>query len=107
MIEKEKKIYFLFNLIGIFVKDIKKSEKYLAPFLKLNKKKICYEVVQEPCEKNNPVGGFIKRGPNFLNHKAYSTKNFSLAIVCLKKINYTQISGINYSKFFAGKDFFS
>lgn len=121
MIEKKKKIDLSFNHIGIFVKDIKNSEKHLAPFLKLNKKKIifdkklkikvklyfdkkkiCYELV-EPYGKNNPVRGVLNRGSNILNHIAYSTKNFSLAIACLKKRNYTQISGINYSKVFTGK----
>lgn len=121
MKEKEKKIDLSFNHIGLFVKNIKKSEKYIAPFLKLNKKKIifdkklkikvklyfdnkkiCYELV-EPYGKNNPVSGFLKRGSNILNHIAYSTKNFGLAITSLKKKNFMQISKINYSKVFKGK----
>jgi len=119
--EEEKTIDLSFNHIGLFVKNIKKSEKYIAPFLKLNKKKIifdkklkikvklyfdnkkiCYELV-EPYGRNNPVSGFLKRGSNILNHIAYSTKNFRLAITFLKKKNFMQISKINYSKFFKGK----
>jgi hypothetical protein len=119
--EEEKTIDLSFNHIGLFVKNIKKSEKYIAPFLKLNKKKIifdkklkikvklyfdnkkiCYELV-EPYGRNNPVSGFLKRGSNILNHIAYSTKNFRLAITFLKKKNFMQISKINYSKVFKGK----
>lgn len=121
MKEEEKTIDLSFNHIGLFVKNIKKSEKYIAPFLKLNKKKIifdkklkikvklyfdnkkiCYELV-EPYGRNNPVSGFLKRGSNILNHIAYSTKNFRLAITFLKKKNFMQISKINYSKVFKGK----
>ena len=121
MKEEEKTIDLSFNHIGLFVKNIKKSEKYITPFLKLNKKKIifdkklkikvklyfdnkkiCYELV-EPYGRNNPVSGFLKRGSNILNHIAYSTKNFRLAITFLKKKNFMQISKINYSKVFKGK----
>ena len=124
MKEEEKKIDLSFNHIGLFVKNIKKSEKYIAPFLKLNKKKIifdkklkikvklyfdnkkiCYELV-EPYGKNNPVSGYLKRGSNILNHIAYSTENFGLAITFLKKKNFMQISKINYSKVFKGKIIF-
>ncbi len=111
----------LFNHIGIFVKDIKKSEKYLKPFFKLNKqriildkklkikvklyfdkKNICYEIV-EPYGKNNPVDGFLKRGANILNHIAYTSKDFQSTLKFLKKNNFTQITNINYSKVFKGK----
>lgn len=119
--KEKKKINLFFNHIGIFVKNINASEKYLSPFLRLNKKKIiydrklkikvklyydkkkiCYELV-EPYGKNNPVSGFLKRGSNILNHIAYSTKNFNSATIFLKEKNYTQISKINYSKVFKGK----
>lgn len=111
----------IFSHIGIFVKNIKKSEKYLSPFLLLNnksivndtrlkikvklyydKKKICYEIV-EPYGKKNPVSGFLKRGSNILNHLAYYTENFYGSIESLKKNKFTQISKINYSKIFKGK----
>jgi hypothetical protein len=119
--KKRKKKHLIFNHIGIFVSDIKKSEKYLKPFFNLNKKKIifdkklkikvklyfdnkkvCYELV-EPYGKNNPVSGYLKRGTNILNHIAYSTKNFNFTIYDLKKKKFTQISKINYSKIFKGK----
>ena len=122
--KKKKKDQLIFNHIGIFVSNIKKSEKYLKPFFKLSKKKIifdkklkikvklyfdnkkvCYELV-EPDGKNSPVNGYLKRGSNIINHIAYSTKNFNLTIDNLKKKKFTQISKINYSKIFKGKIIF-
>ena len=124
MKKKENKENLIFNHKGIFVSNIKKSEKYLKPFLNLNKKKIifdkrlkikvklyfdnskvCYELV-EPYGKDNPVAGYLKRGSNILNHIAYSTKNFNRTIDNLKKKKFTQISKINYSKVFKGKIIF-
>jgi methylmalonyl-CoA/ethylmalonyl-CoA epimerase len=121
----KKRNNLIFNHFGIFVKNIKISEKHLSAFIEkgkssklildkklgikaklfYDKKKICYELV-EPYGKNNPVSGFLKRGSNILNHIAYSTKNFNLATAYLKKKNYTQISKINYSKVFKGKIIF-
>ena len=124
MKKKGKKENLIFNHIGIFVSNIKKSEKYLKPFFNLNKKKIifdkklkikvklyydnkkvCYELV-EPYGKGDPVTGYLKRGSNILNHIAYSTKNFNLTINYLKKKKFIQISKINYSKIFKGKIIF-
>ena len=124
MKKKGKKENLIFNHIGIFVSNIKKSEKYLKPFFNLNKKKIifdkklkikvklyydnkkvCYELV-EPYGKGDPVTGYLKRGSNILNHIAYSTKNFNLKINYLKKKKFIQISKINYSKIFKGKIIF-
>ena len=124
MKQKRNKEKLIFNHIGIFVSNIKKSEKYLKPFFNLNKKKIifdkrlkikvklyfdnskvCYELV-EPYGKDNPVAGYLKRGSNILNHIAYSTKNFNRTVDNLKKKKFTQISKINYSKVFKGKIIF-
>ena len=90
----KKRNNLIFNHIGIFVKNIKISEKHLSAFIEkdkssklildkklgikaklfYDKKKICYELV-EPYGKNNPVSGFLKRGTNILNHVAYTVRD--------------------------------
>jgi len=118
----KKKNNLDFNHIGIFVKNIKKSEKFLSPFiykvkssksildkklgikakLFFDKKKICYELV-EPYGNNSPVSGFLKRGINILNHVAYKTKNFEETLTELRKNGFMQITKINYSKLFKSR----
>ena len=118
----KKKNNLIFNHIGIFVKNIQKSEKYLNNFIaksKSNKlildkklgikaklffdeKNICYELV-EPYGKNNPVSGYLKRGTNILNHIAYTSKNFDKTMDELKSNEFMQISKINYSKLFKSR----
>ncbi len=117
-----KKNNLIFNHIGIFVKNIKKSEKYINVFIEKNKssklildkklgikaklfydkKKICYELV-EPYGKNNPVSGFLKRGTNILNHVAYTSNFFDETLHELRDNKFMQISEINYSKLFKSR----
>jgi nitrogen fixation protein FixH len=117
-----KKNNLIFNHIGIFVKNINKSEKHLNFFIEKNKssklildkklgikaklfydkKRICYELV-EPYGKNNPVSGFLKRGTNILNHVAYTSKFFDQTLHELRDNKFMQISKINYSKLFKSR----
>ena len=122
MLEKKINNNLVFNHIGIFVKNIKKSEKYLTYLFKIQKKsklvldkrlrikvklyydkdKICYELV-EPYGKKNAVSGVLKRGSNILNHIAYSSKTFDKTINDLKGKKFIQLSIINYSKVFKSR----
>ncbi len=117
-----KKNNLIFNHIGIFVKNIKSSEKYINVFIEkkksskiildkqlgikaklyYDKKKICYELV-EPYGKNNPVSGFLKRGTNILNHVAYTSNLFDETLHELRTNKFMQISEINYSKLFKSR----
>lgn len=116
---KIKNSNLVFNHIGIFVKNIKKNEKYLTCLFKIHKKSkiildkklgikaklyydkknICYELV-EPYGEKNPVSGYLKRASNILNHVAYSSKNFDQTIEELIKQKYMQISIAKHSKLF-------
>ena len=118
----KKRNNLIFNHFGIFVKNIKISEKHLSAFIEkgkssklildkklgikaklfYDKKKICYELV-EPYGKNNPVSGFLKRGTNILNHVAYTSKNFDKTLNELRDNKFMQISIINYSKLFKSR----
>ena len=118
----KKRNNLIFNHFGIFVKNIKISEKHLSAFIEkgkssklildkklgikaklfYDKKKICYELV-EPYGKNNPVSGFLKRGTNILNHVAYTSKNFDKTLDQLRDNKFMQISIINYSKLFKSR----
>ena len=118
----KKRNNLIFNHFGIFVKNIKISEKHLSAFVEkgkssklildkklgikaklfYDKKKICYELV-EPYGKNNPVSGFLKRGTNILNHVAYTSKNFDKTLNELRDNKFMQISIINYSKLFKSR----
>lgn len=116
-----KKNKLEFNHIGIFVKNIKKSEKYIDLFcekkrnkiildkslgikakLYFDKKKICYELI-EPYGKKSPVNGCLKKQVNILNHIAYKTYKFVETINYLKNNNFLQITKIKYSKLFKSK----
>ena len=117
-----KKNNLIFNHIGIFVKNIKSSEKYINVFIEkkksskiildkqlgikaklyYDKKKICYELV-EPYGKNNPVSGFLKRGTNILNHVAYTSNLLDETLHELRTNKFMQISEINYSKLFKSR----
>lgn len=112
----------IFDHIGIFVKSIKKYEKYINLLginkkksrlildkslgikakLYFDKKKICYELI-EPYGKKNPIDGCLKRQTNILNHIAYKTIKFNDTINYLKKNNFMQITEIKYSKLFKSK----
>ena len=122
MLKKKQNSNLVFNHIGIFVKNIKKNEKYITSLFNISKKsrlvldkkigikaklyydkdKICYELV-EPYGKKNPVSGFLKKGSNILNHIAYSTNNLDKSMEQLRDKEFMQISIIKYSKLFKSR----
>ena len=122
MLKKKQNSNLVFNHIGIFVKNIKKNEKYITSLFNISKKsrlvldkklgikaklyydkdKICYELV-EPYGKKNPVSGFLKKGSNILNHIAYSTNNLDKSMEQLRDKEFMPISIIKYSKLFKSR----
>tara|TARA_B100000767_G_C19771017_1_gene540016 strand:- start:541 stop:966 length:426 start_codon:yes stop_codon:yes gene_type:complete len=122
VLKKKQNSNLVFNHIGIFVKNIKKNEKYITSLFNISKKsrlvldkklgikaklyydkdKICYELV-EPYGKKNPVSGFLKKGSNILNHIAYSTNNLDKSMEQLRDKEFMQISIIKYSKLFKSR----